>query len=121
MRVSVDSEHQANESLRQLIAKLERDLEEEKTNSLNVQKTLTRVTSEKNAALLRNAEISQQMELAKQETRRQDNEMTDLLNRVSQLEEENRVFREKETKGIEQELRNNILVLEEQLSDKNKV
>lgn len=61
------------------------------------------------------------MEIVRQETRRQENEVTDLLNKISQLEEENKVYKEKETKGIEQELRNNIIVLEEQLSDKNKV
>lgn len=42
MRLSLDSEHQANTSLKQLISKLERELGEEKANSLNVQKTLTR-------------------------------------------------------------------------------
>lgn len=42
LKLSVDSEHEANKSLRQLITKLEKELAEEKTNSLNVQKTLTR-------------------------------------------------------------------------------
>lgn len=42
LRISVDSEHQANDSLRQLITKLEKELNEEKSNCLNVQKTLTR-------------------------------------------------------------------------------
>ncbi|XP_017773071.1 PREDICTED: golgin subfamily A member 1 isoform X2 [Nicrophorus vespilloides] len=120
LRISVDSEHQANLSLKQDITRLEKDLMDEKSNSLNVQRTLTRVTAEKNTALLRNAEISQQMELAKQETRRQETEMNDLLNKIGQLEEENKQFKEKETKGIEQELRNTVAVLEEQLSDKNK-
>lgn len=42
LRISVDSEHQANSSLKQHITRLEKELNEEKTNSLNVQKTLTR-------------------------------------------------------------------------------
>lgn len=42
LRLSLDSEHQSNTSLRNLIAKLEKELAEEKANSLNVQKTLTR-------------------------------------------------------------------------------
>lgn len=42
LRLSVDSEHQANDSLRQLITKLEKELSDERSNSLNVQKTLTR-------------------------------------------------------------------------------
>ncbi|GJQ81087.1 hypothetical protein Trydic_g14260 [Trypoxylus dichotomus] len=120
LRLSVDAEHQANSSLKEVITKLEKDLSEERHHSLNVQKTLSRVTSEKNAALLRNAEISQQMELAKQESRRQEDEMTELMNKLASLEEENRIFKEKEKKGIEQELKNNVTILEEQISDKNK-
>lgn len=42
LRLSADSEHQANVSLKQLISKLEKELSEEKSNSLDVQKTLTR-------------------------------------------------------------------------------
>lgn len=79
------------------------------------------MTSEKNTALLRNAEISQQMELAKQESRRLESEMTELMNKLTSIEDENKVYKEKENKGIEQELRNNLAVLEEQISDKNKV
>lgn len=78
-----------------------------------------RVTSEKNAALLRNAEISQQMEIVKQDMRRQESEMTELLNRITQTEEENKKY--KEIKGVEQQLRANIVELEDQLSEKNKV
>ncbi|KAK9709586.1 GRIP domain [Popillia japonica] len=120
LKLSVDAEHQANTSLREVITKLEKELGEEKHHSLNVQKTLSRVTSEKNTALLRNAEISQQMELAKQESRRLESEMTELMNKLTSIEDENKVYKEKENKGIEQELRNNLAVLEEQISDKNK-
>jgi LPS O-antigen subunit length determinant protein (WzzB/FepE family) len=42
LKLSADSEHEANNSLRQIITKLEKELSEEKTNSLNVQKTLSR-------------------------------------------------------------------------------
>lgn len=42
LRLSADSEHQANASLKQHITRLEKELNEEKANSLNVQKTLTR-------------------------------------------------------------------------------
>lgn len=61
------------------------------------------------------------MEIVKQETRRQENEMNDLLNRMQLLEEDNRRYKEKEMRGVEQELKNTITVLEEQLTDKNKV
>ncbi|XP_044268760.1 golgin subfamily A member 1 [Tribolium madens] len=118
LKISVDSEHEANGSLRQIITKLEKELSEEKTNSLNVQKTLSRVTAEKNTALLRNAEVSQQMEIIKQEKRRQENEMNELLSKLSQLEEESK--KHKESKAMEYELRNNIAELEDQISEKNK-
>lgn len=42
LRISVESEHQANVSLKQHISRLEKELNEEKCNSLDVQKTLTR-------------------------------------------------------------------------------
>lgn len=80
-----------------------------------------RVTAEKNAALLRNAEISQQMEMVKQDTRRQEMEMNDTASKLQSLEDENRKYKEKESKGVEHDLRNKMTVLEEQLSDKNKV
>nr|XP_023015103.1 golgin subfamily A member 1 [Leptinotarsa decemlineata] len=118
MKISVDSEHLTNNSLRQLITKLEKELGEEKSNSLNVQKTLTRVTSEKNTALLRNAEISQQMELVKQDMRQQAREMNDLIAKLAQLEEENSKL--KQSVLVEQKLRNNIVELEDQLSEKSK-
>lgn len=77
------------------------------------------MTAEKNTALLRNAEVSQQMELIKQEKRRQESEMNDLLHKLSQLEEESK--KHTESKQLEKELRNNIVDLEEQISEKNKV
>ncbi|CAH1108960.1 unnamed protein product [Psylliodes chrysocephalus] len=94
LKISVDSEHLANSSLREVITKLEKELSEEKSNSLNVQKTLTRVTSEKNTTLLRNAEISQQMELVRQDMRRQEKEMHELLNKLTSLEEDNLKLKE---------------------------
>lgn len=42
LKISVDSEHLTSDSLRQMITNLEKELSEEKSNSLNVQKTLTR-------------------------------------------------------------------------------
>lgn len=82
---------------------------------------LLRVTSEKNSALLRNAELSQQMEMAKQETRRQETEMADLSNKINLLEDEIKAFKEKENRNVEQDLKNTIAQLEEQVVDKNKV
>lgn len=77
-----------------------------------------RVTSEKNAALLRNAEISQQMEFIRQEKKRQENEMGELTNKLSNLEEENRKYIE--SKSTEEQLKSSINELENQISEKNK-
>ncbi|XP_045470637.1 golgin subfamily A member 1 isoform X2 [Harmonia axyridis] len=118
LRKTIDVEHELNISLNEKISKLEGELQEEKFNSLNVQKTLSRVTSEKNAALVRNAEISQQIELIKQEKRRQDAEFNELSNKMNQLEEE--YSKNKESEALEKQLRNQINDLEEQISDKNK-
>ncbi|CAH1977301.1 unnamed protein product [Acanthoscelides obtectus] len=101
-----------------MIAKFEKELEEERENSLNVQKTLTRVTSEKNSALVRNAEVSQQIELIKQDMRRQERETNELMNKLTQLEEENAKL--KQGVSLQQKLMNNINELEEQISEKNK-
>lgn len=118
LKTSVDSEHLTNNSLRQIITKLEMELGEEKANSLNVQKTLSRVTAEKNTALLRNAEISQQMEMIKQKMRRQESEMNDLINKIGNLEDENSKL--KESRIIEQKLNSSITDLEDQVAEKNK-
>lgn len=61
------------------------------------------------------------MEIVKQNMRRQECEMTDLLNKVVQIEDENKKYREKENKGVEQQLRSTIAELEDQLGEKNKV
>lgn len=79
------------------------------------------MTAEKNSALVRNAEIAQQVELAKQDMRRQEAEVNELMSRISRLEDENKAFRDKESKNPKQELTNRILTLEEQLENKNKV
>lgn len=80
---------------------------------------MNRVTSEKNTALLRNAEISQQMELVKQDMRRQEQDMKELLDKLATLERENLVL--KESKNMEEKLNSSLVELEEQLSEKNKV
>lgn len=77
------------------------------------------MTSEKNTALLRNAEISQQMELVKQDMRRQQQDMKELLDKLATLEHENLVL--KESKHMEEKLNSSVVELEEQLSEKNKV
>lgn len=61
------------------------------------------------------------MEIVKQNMRRQESEMNDLLNRIVQIEEENKKYKEKESKGIEQQLRTAIVELEDRLVEKNKV
>lgn len=80
---------------------------------------MNRVTSEKNTALLRNAEISQQMELVKQDMRRQEQDMKELLDKLATLERENLVL--KESKNMEEKLNSSLVEMEEQLSEKNKV
>lgn len=62
------------------------------------------------------------MEIIRQESRYKENEITDLLSKVSQLEGSLKDMKELEAKvNAENELRTHISQLEEQLIDKNKV
>lgn len=67
---------------------------------------------------MRNAEISQQMEMIKQKMRRQESEMNDLINKIGNLEDENSKL--KESRIIEQKLNSSITDLEDQVAEKNK-
>lgn len=71
---------------------------------------------------MRNAEISQQMEIIKQDSRHKENEITELLGKVAQLELLVKEMKALESKvNVENELRTQVAELEEQLADKNKV
>lgn len=81
-----------------------------------------RESSERNVALLRNAEISQQMEIVKQDSRHKENEISDLLSKVTHLENTLKEMKELEIKAnTENDLRSYIADLEEQVQEKNKV
>ncbi|XP_022904343.2 golgin subfamily A member 1 [Onthophagus taurus] len=121
LKKTIETDQQAYESIKETVGKLEKELNEERYYSVNMQNTLARVTTEKNTALLRNAEISQQMELAKQDVRRQEMEVKELVRKLTLLEEENKILKDRDNKSLEQELRATLTVLEEQISDKNKL
>lgn len=59
------------------------------------------------------------MELVRQDMRRQEKEMHELLNKLTSLEEDN--LKLKESIHVEQRLRNSISELEDQIAEKNKV
>lgn len=68
---------------------------------------------------MRNAEVSQQMELVKQDMRRQERDVNDLLSKLTTLEEENQKL--KDNMLLEQKLRKTISEFEDQITEKNKV
>lgn len=71
---------------------------------------------------MRNAEISQQVEIVKQESRHKENEISELLGKVQHLEGTLQEMKELEIKAnTENDLRSHIADLEEQLVEKNKV
>lgn len=62
-------------------------MEAERTRSANLSISLDRERGEKDATLLRNAQVNQQVELAKQELREQERECTELQNRIALMEQ----------------------------------
>lgn len=129
------------------MAQLQEILEAERLATAKLRVFLEKERSEKDAALLRNAQISQDIEIVKQENRQQEVENTELHSRVENLEgdlvdkvketeqaaatlkeyqqkvarlEEVERSREK-LEGNERILKSSLLDLEEQLSEKNKV
>ena len=68
------------------MARLRESLETERTRSANLSITLDREREEKDSTLLRNAEVNQQVELARQELREQEQESVELHNKLAELE-----------------------------------
>lgn len=147
LRSSLEREQSNNSSLHLEMAQLQEILESERLTTAKLRVFLEKERSEKDAALLRNAQISQDIEIVKQENRQQEIENIELHSRVENLEgdlvdkvkeaeqatvtlkefeqkvaklEEVERSREK-LEGNERILKSSLLDLEEQLSEKNKV
>ncbi|XP_031841745.1 golgin subfamily A member 1 isoform X1 [Nomia melanderi] len=86
LRISLEEERTINSSLHLEAANLKEDLESERTALTALRVCLEKERGEKDTALLRNAQVSQDIEIVKQENRRQEVENTELLNRVDSLE-----------------------------------
>lgn len=137
----------SNSSLHVELARLRETLESERAMTTELRVFLEKERGEKDAALLRNAQVSQDMEIVKQESRQHEIENTELNSRVEHLEEdlagktkeaeqtvvalkelEQRVVELKDVERSRDKLESNerilkssLLDLEEQLSEKNKV
>lgn len=62
------------------------------------------------------------MEIIKQDSRYKENEITDLLSKITLMDMSLKEMKEKESKvNVENELKTQVANLEEQLADKNKV
>lgn len=146
LRLSLEKEQSSNSSLRLELACLQEILESERSTAAELQISFEREKDEKDAALLRNAQVSQDIEIVKQENRQQEIENMELQNRVENLEDHLvgkakeveqaavtlKQFEQKVAKLEEAErnrekmerneriLKSNLLDLEEQLSEKNK-
>lgn len=143
----MEKEQSSNSSLRLELACLQEILESERSTAAELQISFEREKDEKDAALLRNAQVSQDIEIVKQENRQQEIENMELQSRVENLEDHLvgkakeveqaavtlKQFEQKVAKLEEAErnrekmerneriLKSNLLDLEEQLSEKNKV
>lgn len=143
----MEREQSSNSSLRAELIHLQETVESEQVTTAELRVFLEKEKDEKDAALLRNAQVSQDIEIVKQENRQQGVENIELQSRlenleddligktkeieqaaialkefeqkVAKLEEEER-NREK-LEGNERILKSNLLDLEEQLIEKNKV
>ncbi|CAL7951387.1 unnamed protein product [Xylocopa violacea] len=86
VRLSLEGERSNNSSLHLEVARLRDDLESERTASATLKICLEKERNEKDTALLRNAQVSQDIEIVRQENRRQEAENTELQNRIETLE-----------------------------------
>lgn len=147
LRLSVEEEQSNNSSIRVELTHLQEAFETERTMAAELRVFLEKERGEKDAALLRNAQMSQDMEIVKQENRQQEVENIELQSRIENLEDDlvNKVKEVEQTtimlkecerrvaeleevehskeklEGNERILKSSLLDLEEQLSEKNKV
>lgn len=68
------------------VARLREDLESERTSSATLRICLEKERGEKDSILLRNAQVSQDIEMVKQENRRHEIENFEMQNRIESLE-----------------------------------
>lgn len=147
LQTSLKKEQSNNSSLSFELAHLREILESERAEVTELRIFLEKERNEKDTALLRNAQMSQDIEIVKQENRQHKIENIELQNKVENLEDDlmNKVkeaeqvrtalkeFEQKVVKleeaestkekleGNEKILKSSLLDLEEQISEKNKV
>lgn len=147
LQISCESKATSGTSLNEEVVHLRESLDSERSTFAALRVTLDKEMNEKDSALLRNAQVSQDYEMAKQENRRKDTENVELQNRLEtlteslenkneeiqdflrKLQESGKRIQELEESQSKREssefnektLRSAIADLEEQLSDKTKV
>ncbi|XP_015112526.1 golgin subfamily A member 1 [Diachasma alloeum] len=146
LKLACEAEKSNNSSLHMQLARLRENLETERTSFATLRLSLEKERDEKDLALLRNAQVSQDFELAMQEKRIQETENVELQSKIESLErtmkkmrhdmdESSRSFEEarerlvvfeqaeddrKKNEEMERTLKSNLSDMEEQLSDKTK-
>lgn len=147
LRTSLEKEQSSNSSLCLELAHLQKILESERVAMTELRVFLEKERDEKDTTLLRNAQMSQDIEIVKQENRQHKIENMELQNKVENLEDdivgkvkeaeqvivilkefEQKVMKLEEAERVREKLEGNekilkssLLDLEEQLSEKNKV
>lgn len=86
VRFSFEGEKSNNASLHLEVARLRENLENERTSGATLRVCLEKERDEKDSALLRTALISQDIQIAKQESQRQEMENSELQSSVEKLE-----------------------------------
>ncbi|KAL0104459.1 hypothetical protein PUN28_017292 [Cardiocondyla obscurior] len=146
LRMSLEKEQSSNSTLRLELLNLRELLKSERAAVTELRISFEKEKDEKDAALLRNAQMSQDIEIVKQENRQHKIENMELQNKVDYLEED-LISKKKEAdqvivklkdfeqktgkleeaertreklEGNEKQLKSSLLDLEEQLNEKNK-
>lgn len=126
LRIAHNAEKENNSSLNVQLERIRENLESERVNSAVLRINFEQERNEKDSILLRNAQVSQDHEIALQKKRQQEIENIELHNEIDNLKKkllslENIETDKKNNEGLEKTLRSNLSDLEEQLNEKTKV
>ncbi|XP_076230906.1 uncharacterized protein LOC143177033 isoform X1 [Calliopsis andreniformis] len=123
LRRSIEGERANNSSLHLEVARLREDLESERTSSATLRICLEKERGEKDSILLRNAQVSQDIEIVKQENRRHEAENAEMQTRIEGLEHnlQNKTKEVEQIKVILEETKKRMSELEELERNKEKI
>lgn len=124
----IDRWKRQHDQVKNALDTMTQNWQDEKTLNMSLQDKLAQLSEEKNSFVVRNAELSQQMSLTKQQLQRCEKELEDVGVKASELEKENRRIkhlltdaeaRDENSERVTQ-LRTQVAELEAGFTEKNK-